>query len=205
MVDELQNPFVGHVVVKPTNVRIQDPLHRPPLDRHIQRIQRLMRPTPRPKPVRESQEVLLVNLFEDPHHRLLNDLVLQGGDAQRTSPPVGLRDVDSSRGLSPVRASMDTTVKIGQPILQVLLVLPPCHPVHSGRGLPLKGIEALPKKRYRDMVKQGREANLLIPSRGFAYSPPSLGHAGPALSRGHVGQQGVLLGLRPSLPNLRGG
>ena len=115
--------------------------------------QRLMRPAPRPKPVRESQEILLVNLFEDPCHRLLDNLILQCSDAQRTLPPVGLQDVDSSRGLSPIRASMDTTVKIGQPILQVLLVLPPCHPVHSRRCLPLKGIEALSKKRYRDMVR----------------------------------------------------
>ena len=142
----------------------------------------------------DNQGIFIANILEA--------MTQECGDAQRTLPPVGLQDVDSSRGLSPVCASMDTVVKIGQPILQVLLVLPPCHPVHSRRCLPLKGTEALSKKRYRHMMKQGREANLLIPSRGFAYSAQSLGHAFPALSQGHVGERGVLLGLRPSLPNL---
>ena len=44
----------------------------------------------------EPLEVDLVNLIEDGHHGLLNNLILQRRDAQRTLSPVGLRNVDSS-------------------------------------------------------------------------------------------------------------
>ncbi len=54
-----------------------------------------MRVSSGPEPIRKALEVHLVNLIEDGHHGLLNNLVLQGRDAQRSLPPVGLRDVDS--------------------------------------------------------------------------------------------------------------
>jgi RNA-directed DNA polymerase len=47
-------------------------------------------------PVRKAFEVDLVYLIEDRHHGLLNDFVLPRRDAQRTLPPVGLRNKDSS-------------------------------------------------------------------------------------------------------------
>jgi hypothetical protein len=49
-----------------------------------------------PEPVREALEVDLLDLVEDRHHRLLDDLVLQPRDTQRALPPVGLRYIDSS-------------------------------------------------------------------------------------------------------------
>jgi hypothetical protein len=35
---------------------------------------------PRPEPIREALKVLFVDLVENRHHGLLNDLVLQRGD-----------------------------------------------------------------------------------------------------------------------------
>ncbi len=46
--------------------------------------------------VQTSKTVGLVNLVEDRHHRLLNNLVLQRCDAQRAFPPISLRYIDSS-------------------------------------------------------------------------------------------------------------
>ena len=60
------------------------------------RVQRLMWAATGTEPVREALEVDLVYLVEDRHHGLLNDLVLQRRDAQRTLPPVSLRYKDSS-------------------------------------------------------------------------------------------------------------
>ncbi len=118
MLDELHRPFVGHVVEKAPNVCVQHPAHSLPLDSHIQRIQRLMRAATGPEPIRKSFEVHLINLIEDGHHRLLNNLVLQRRDAQRTLPPVGLRYIDSPRGLCPIRSPVHPAVQIGDPILQ---------------------------------------------------------------------------------------
>src|SRR5207244_1177711 len=64
------------------------------------------------EPVRKAFEVGLVNLVEDRHHSLLDDLVLQCCDAQGALPPIGLRYVDSSRRLCPVRSTMPSTVQI---------------------------------------------------------------------------------------------
>ena len=81
MLDELQRPFVVHMVKEAPNVRVQHPVHSLPVEPHTERIQRLMRVAPGPEPVRKAPEVHLVNLIEDGHHSLLNNLVLQRCDA----------------------------------------------------------------------------------------------------------------------------
>src|SRR5271157_3344185 len=70
-----------------------------------------MRAATGPEAVRKAFEVGLVNLVEDRHHSLLDDLVLQRRDAQGALPPIGLRYVDSSRRLCPIRSTMHSTVQ----------------------------------------------------------------------------------------------
>ena len=72
-----------------------------------------MRAAPWSEPVGESQKVLFIDLVEDRHHGLLNNLVLQRRDPQRPLPPVGFRNVDSPRRLCPVCAPVDPAVQIG--------------------------------------------------------------------------------------------
>jgi len=88
------------------NVRIEYPVHPLPLDARIQRVQRLMRTASGPKPVRKASKVHLVYLIEDRDHRLLNDLIFQRRDAQRTLSPIDFRNINSSRRLCPVRSSV---------------------------------------------------------------------------------------------------
>jgi hypothetical protein len=71
------------------------PVHFLPLDAHSQCVKRLMRAAPRSEPVGEALEIDLINLVEDRHHSLLDDLVFQRCDAQRALPSVGLRYIDS--------------------------------------------------------------------------------------------------------------
>jgi hypothetical protein len=47
---------------------------------------------------------------EDHHDRVLNDFVLEGGNAQRTLSPIGFRDVDSLRRLRAIRPSVQATM-----------------------------------------------------------------------------------------------
>src|ERR1017187_24638 len=97
-----------------------------------------------PKPIRKASKVHLVNLIEDRDHRLLDDLVLQRRDAQRTLPPVGLRYIHSPRRLCPVRSPVYTPMEIGEPIFQSVLILAPLHAVYSRGRVPLQGVVAFP-------------------------------------------------------------
>ena len=93
--EELDRPFVAHVVEKAADVGIEHPVHLLPFQSHSKRIQRLMRAAARAEPVGEASKVDLVNLVEDRHHGLLDDFVLQRRNAQRALPPVGFRYIDS--------------------------------------------------------------------------------------------------------------
>ena len=81
---------------KSTDVGIKHPVHSLPLNAHRQRVQRLMRAAAWAEPLREALEVDLIDLVEDRYRGLLNNFVLQRRDAQRTLPPVSLRNKDSS-------------------------------------------------------------------------------------------------------------
>src|SRR6516225_10030108 len=120
-----------------------------------------MRATTRPESVRKAFEVDLVNLVEDRHHSLLNDLVLECRDAQRALPPISLRDIDSSRRSCPIRSTVHPVVKIGEPTLQPGFILLPRHTIYSGRGLPLQSVKAVPEQIQGHMVKQSGEPFLL--------------------------------------------
>ena len=137
VLQKLLQPLMTDVVEEALDIRIENPVHPLPGNPHIQRIQRLMRVTPWAEPVRKAPEVHLVDLVEDGHHGLLNNLVLQTRDAQRALLPVGLRYIDSPRGLCPVRSPVNTAVQIGQPVFQSVPILLPPHAVHSRRGFPL--------------------------------------------------------------------
>src|SRR4030042_3154871 len=71
-------------VEEAANVQIQPPVHLPARDPSPDRIQRIMLAAAGAEAIAEAQEVLLINLAQDPRHRLLDDLVLQRCDAQRS-------------------------------------------------------------------------------------------------------------------------
>src|ERR1700693_131483 len=107
--DQPQHPWISHasleqlqqmpmveIIEKATDIRIQNPVHLLPHNPRRQRVQCIMRAPSRPEPIRDTDEVLFVDRVEDRHHRLLDYFVLQGGDSQRTLPPVGFWYVDAS-------------------------------------------------------------------------------------------------------------
>src|SRR5260370_34956398 len=95
------------------------------------------------EPVRKAFEVGLVNLVEDRHHGVLDDLVLQCRDAQGALPPITLRYVDSSRRLYPVRSTMDSTVQIVQSIFQSDFIPLPPQAIASRRGFTTQGVKTI--------------------------------------------------------------
>src|SRR5215469_15610793 len=100
---------------------------------------------------------------------------------------------------------MDSAVEISNPIFQSGLVFLPRHAIHARRSLSLESEKAIPKQCGREMVEQSGEPFLLPFSCCLPYTAQSLGHLFPALCRAHAGSTDVLLGPRPSLPNLRRG
>src|ERR1017187_2249955 len=203
MLNELHRPFVAHSVEKASNVGVQHPVHLAAHQPYIQRIQRLMRTLFRTKTVREALEVHLINLVEDGHHSLLNNFVLQRRDSQRTLPSIGLRNIDSPRGLCPVCATVDATVQIGKPILQPRSVLLPRLSVDARCCFSLQSEIAPPEQIDGQVVQQCRELLLLPFPCSLTHTAQPMGHTSPALRRSRVGLCDVLLDPRSSLPNLR--
>ena len=146
MLHKLEHPIVGNRIEKSPNVRIKNVVHVLPRERVRERVQRLMLAASRSKPIRKAQKVLLVNRVENGDHGLLDDLVLQRRDSQRTLAPVGFRDIHSSRGLRSICSTVDPTVQIVKPTFQPGLILLPRPAVHSRCRFPLQRVKALPQE-----------------------------------------------------------
>src|ERR1700681_1182960 len=109
MLEELPQPRPIQRGEKVADISVEYPVHLSLRDPNRQRIQRIMRSAPRPEPVRETEKVLLVYGVQHLSHRSLDDLVLQGGDAQRALPPVRLWYVHPTRRAGPVCTTIHTT------------------------------------------------------------------------------------------------
>ena len=144
MLDELDHPRFVEGIEEALDVGIKYVVHLPFHERIRQRIQRLMLAASRTKSIREAEEVLLINLVEDDDHCVLDDLVLQCGDPERTLASVAFLDVDPSRWKRPIRTAMQPAVQVGQPTRQPGFIFLPCHPIHTGCSLAFQGTEAVP-------------------------------------------------------------
>src|SRR5579862_5113284 len=100
---------------------------------------------------------------------------------------------------------MDPVMQVRQSPFHALLILLPCHPVHSWCGLPLQRVVAVPEQSDRHMVQQCGELLLLIPAGCFPHTSEPLGHAFPTLCPERVSLFGVPLGRTASLHTLRQG
>src|SRR3978361_791023 len=124
-----------------------------------------MRAAPRPEPVREAEEVFLVNLVQDRDYRPLDDLVLQGGNRERALLSVRLQDVHAPARQCPVRSPFQPGVQIREIAPEVCLGGPPGQPVDAWGGVPLEVVEGVLKEVGAEMVEERGEL-LLLPCLG---------------------------------------
>src|SRR6266480_1741313 len=82
-------------IQEPPNVGVQHIVHLLPHQSHRKRVQCLMLAAPWSESIGKSQKVLLIDLIEDGHHGLLDDLIFHGRDAQRALSPVKLSECRS--------------------------------------------------------------------------------------------------------------
>jgi hypothetical protein len=175
----------------------------PRLDPSRERVQRIMRTPPWPKPIREPEKVRLVDRVQHLDQRPLKDLVLQRGDAERPLPPVGLRDKRSPRRFRPVTPAMDPGVQIPKVRFEIQPVVRPRHTINPRSGLRPKRQVRRPETINVDMMQERGELRILVLLRRSAHTIQVTGHAHPGSESGTCFAGRVPLGRSSSLHHLR--
>jgi len=201
--EELPQPDPIKLAEKVADIRVEHPVHLLPPDPHRQRIQRVMRTSARPEPVGEAPEVLLIDGVQHLHHRTLEDLVLQGGDAERALPPVRLRYVHPARRARPVGTAVDTAEQVFEVFSQILPVGVPRHLIDTRCSLRVDRHIGRPQAIQADVMQQRSEPRVLIPSCYLAHTVQPAWHAWPGSESGACRPVRVPLGQSPFLRRLR--
>jgi hypothetical protein len=100
----------------------------------------------------------------------LDDLILQGGNRQRSLPAVRLGNVHPSGRQCPVRSSLDPIVQVLDIVFVVYFVVLPRQPIHSWRSVLLELVERLLQELDVDVVIERGEPLLLPLPRYFPYA-----------------------------------
>ena len=108
------------------------------------------------EPVREPEEVFLVDRVQHRYHCPLDNLVLERSDSERALAAIRFRYVPSSRWQCPIRSPLDSCMQIHEPELEVCLIVLPRQSVYAGRGVPLQLEEREPEKIDIDVVEGAR-------------------------------------------------
>jgi hypothetical protein len=98
VLEEAEQPSMGDGIEKASDVCIEHPVHSSFYQADVQGIHSIMRATPRPESIGKAEEVRLVDGDEDRQHRLLDDLLFQGSNAQGTHPSVRFGDIGPPGG-----------------------------------------------------------------------------------------------------------
>ena len=122
--------------------------------------------------VGEAEEVRLVDGVQHLHHRALDDLVLQRGDAERPLPAVGL-GMNCRRTASPGSAPLYASMQIDEVGLEIRLVLVPVMPSTPGAARRFN-CETQSAAVDVHMVQERRQPNPFIPPCGATYALPCL-------------------------------
>src|ERR1019366_9148952 len=83
MFHKLDEPLLAHRVEERTDVGVQYPVHLCAGDPDQERIHRIVRAASGPEPIREPEEIFLVDRAQHRSRGPLDDLVLKGGDRDR--------------------------------------------------------------------------------------------------------------------------
>src|SRR6266542_3710206 len=143
------------------DIGIEYEVHLRAADPDDERVQRIVRAAPSPEPIREPEEVFLVDRAQHRSRGSLDDLVFEGRDRQRALAAVLLRNVAPPVRLRPVCSAFDPCVQVPDPSIEIPFVGLPYHAVHAGRGVTLDRVERRPEHGGVDMVQERCEPLLL--------------------------------------------
>src|ERR1700730_7447833 len=109
---EADQPVLADLIEERPDVGVQYEAHLLAVDTDTERIQRIVCAAPWPEPVREPEEVFLVDRAQQRSHCPLDDLVLKGCDRERALPSIRLGNVDPPARQCPIRSSLDPAAPI---------------------------------------------------------------------------------------------
>src|SRR5208282_1860971 len=135
---EPDQPCVRQPIEKAAHVQVQHPVHTSLMKSAEQGVQRFMLVAAWPEPIREAEKVGFVDGVEHFHRRSLNKLVFERRDAERSLPPIRLRNVYPTHRLGSVRSALQSMGEALEIFLKGLAVVPPRLSVHTGCGVPLQ-------------------------------------------------------------------
>jgi hypothetical protein len=152
------------------NVRVKNVVHLLARDPDDKRVKRIVLAALWSEPVREPEEVLLIDPVEHHERCSLDNLAFEGGDRERALPAIGLRYVPTPGRQSPVCSSLDPLTQIVEVALEICLVIPPGQPIHAGRRVALEREEGLPEQAWTDVVEERVEPFALPFPCDFLYA-----------------------------------
>src|ERR1700730_17093091 len=132
---------LGNLREERPDVGVEYEVHLPAADPDDQRVQRVMLAAPWPEPVREPEEIFLVDRAQHCCRGPLADVVLQRRDREWALAAVFLRNVTTPGWQRPVRSAFDPCVQVLNPAIEVRFVGLPRHPAATGRGGALHRVE----------------------------------------------------------------
>jgi hypothetical protein len=107
------------------DINFQDPSRGPSANDSSHFVQRLVLPSSGSEPVRAVEKILLINSIQYFDHRLLHDLILQGGNRDRSLLPVFLGNIHSAQRLGLILATLEPLMEsldVSQDVPFVFLV-----------------------------------------------------------------------------------
>src|SRR5262249_24095955 len=143
MLQEPDQPFLADLVEERSDIGVQYVAHLPAVDPDAERIQRIVRAAPRPEPIRDAEEVFLVDRVQQCDHCPLDNLVLQGCDRERALSAIWLGYVHAPAWPRPIRSALDPVVQIFETALYICLVVLPRQPIHTRCCVRLEFVERL--------------------------------------------------------------
>src|SRR5205814_4958001 len=122
MFHKLDEPLLAHRGEERADVGVQYPVHLRAGDPNHERIHRIVRAASGPEPIREPEEIFLVDRAQHRSRGSLDDLVLKSGDRDRALPTIRLGYINAPH------SPMDAGMQVLEIALKVLLVVPTCQP-----------------------------------------------------------------------------
>ncbi len=113
-------------------------------------IQCVMLTTFRAESVGAFEEILLIDCIEQRHRGLLHDLVLQGGNGDRSLLSSFLRDIDPPQGLCTIPLALDAFLELPDIPLGILPIFRIRNVVHSSAGVLPQTLECLLQGCWRE-------------------------------------------------------
>lgn len=118
----------------------------------------------------QSKELRFVDRCQDHDHSRLDDLIRDGGDAERSEFPICFRDIDPSRWQRSIRSPVNARVQISEVSVKVCRVVTPRHLIHADSGFLLQAEESRAECFDGDMVQERRTFPFGVPFDHFAYA-----------------------------------